>query len=239
MDEKLQKRIANLGYCSRRKAEELIQLGKVKVNGIKVDKIGTRVNLNDIINVNGKNLFARPKLYFLLNKPRNVISSVQDPQNRKTVVDLINTNERIYPIGRLDYDTTGLILLTNDGTFANLLMHPKNLIEKTYVAKLNKIFNIDDYYLLKKGIVINNKKVNIKKLKIRKKDELKNTSMVEITIFEGRNHIVKNIFKSLGYDVLKLKRVKYGFLTLENLKSGEYRKLSKYEVEQFYHLNKS
>lgn len=234
MDEKLQKRIANLGYCSRRKAEELIKNGKVKVNGKVVDKIGTRVTLEDKINVEGKNLIEKPKLYYLLNKPRKVITSISDNLGRTTVIDLINCKERIYPIGRLDYDTTGILLLTNDGDFANLLMHPKNNIEKTYLAKLNKIFSMDDYFNLKKGIIINGKKVNISKIKIRKKDKEKNTSFVEITIHEGRNHIVKNIFKEMGYDVLKLKREKYGFLTLGNLKSGEYRKLTKYEIERFY-----
>lgn len=234
MDEKLQKRIANLGYCSRRKAEELIKNGKVKVNGKVVNKIGTRVTLEDKINVEGKNLIEKPKLYYLLNKPRKVITSISDNLGRTTVIDLINCKERIYPIGRLDYDTTGILLLTNDGDFANLLMHPKNNIEKTYLAKLNKIFSMDDYFNLKKGIIINGKKVNISKIKIRKKDKEKNTSFVEITIHEGRNHIVKNIFKEMGYDVLKLKREKYGFLTLGNLKSGEYRKLTKYEIERFY-----
>ena len=234
MDEKLQKRIANLGYCSRRKAEELIKNGKVKVNGKVVDKIGTRVTLEDKINVEGKNLIEKPKLYYLLNKPRKVITSISDNLGRTTVIDLINCKERIYPIGRLDYDTTGILLLTNDGDFANLLMHPKNNIEKTYLAKLNKIFSMADYFNLKKGIIINGKKVNISKIKIRKKDKEKNTSFVEITIHEGRNHIVKNIFKEMGYDVLKLKREKYGFLTLGNLKSGEYRKLKKYEIERFY-----
>ena len=126
MDEKLQKRIANLGYCSRRKAEELIKNGKVKVNGKVVDKIGTRVTLEDKINVEGKNLIEKPKLYYLLNKPRKVITSISDNLGRTTVIDLINCKERIYPIGRLDYDTTGILLLTNDGDFANLLMHPKN-----------------------------------------------------------------------------------------------------------------
>ena len=236
MDEKLQKRIANLGYCSRRKAEELIKNRKVKVNNQIVDKLGIRVKKTDRIQVEGKNLVEQKKVYYLLNKPRNVISSVSDDTDRVTVVDLIKSKERIYPIGRLDYDTTGLILLTNDGNFANILMHPRNNIEKTYVAKLNKVFEMDDYFKLKKGIKINGRNVKISRLKIRNKDKEKNTSLVEITINEGRNHIVKNIFKEMGYHVTKLKREKYGFLTLENLKSGEYRSLNKYEVERFYKM---
>ena len=134
--ERLQKVIANSGYCSRRKAEEYIKLGKVYVNGEKVTELGTKVNYNDAIEVNGDLLkIEEDKVYYLLNKPRGVISSVSDDKGRKTVVDLIETDKRIYPIGRLDYDTTGLIILTNDGELANTLMHPKFNVEKKYIAK--------------------------------------------------------------------------------------------------------
>ena len=136
--ERLQKVIANSGYCSRRKAEELISKGKVYVNGEKITELGTKVNKTDAIEVEGKVLsLEEDKVVYLLNKPRGIISSVSDDKGRKTVVDLIDTKKRIYPIGRLDYDTTGLILLTNDGELANTLMHPNNKVEKKYVAKLN------------------------------------------------------------------------------------------------------
>lgn len=237
--ERLQKVIASLGYTSRRKAEDLIKHGKVLVNGKVITELGTKVLANDIISIDGVIINKDVKHeYYLLNKPRQVISSVEDKLGRITVRDLINTEARIYPVGRLDYDTTGLIILTNDGDFANMLMHPSYEIEKTYVAKINKILDKDDINKLKKGIVIDNRKVDIKRFKIRKKDVEKNTSIIELTIVEGRNHIVKKIFESMRIDVIKLSRVSYAFLTLDGLKSGEYRKLSIKEIKRLYALKK-
>ena len=232
--ERLQKVIANYGYCSRRKAEELIKNKKVYVNGKLITEMGVKVSLNDDIVVNNIHFKLQKKVYYLLNKPRGIICSAHDDKGRKTVVDLIKTNLRIYPIGRLDYDTTGLILLTNDGELSQKLMHPKNNIEKLYVAKLNKIISMEDYYKIKKGIEIEGRKVFPTKLKIRSKDKEKDTCIIDIGIIEGRNHIVKKIFLSLGYDVVKLKRESYDFLTLGNLKSGEYRELSIKEVHKLY-----
>ena len=237
--ERLQKVIASYGYASRRKAEDLIRRGKVLVNGKVITELGTKVEANDIISIDGVIINKDVKHeYYLLNKPRQVISSVEDKLGRITVRDLINTEARIYPVGRLDYDTTGLIILTNDGDFANMLMHPSYEIEKTYVAKINKILDKDDINKLKKGIVIDNRKVDIKRFKVRKKDVEKNTSIVELTIVEGRNHIVKKIFESMRIDVIKLSRVSYAFLTLDGLKSGEYRKLSIKEIKKLYALKK-
>lgn len=233
--ERLQKRIANTGYVSRRKAEELITLGKVKVNGVVIRELGTKVSGTDTIEVEGNILEeSTKKVYYLLNKPRGVISSVTDDKNRKTVVSLIATEERIYPVGRLDYDTTGLLLLTNDGELANLLMHPKNEVEKTYVAKIEGILSPSEFYGLKKGIVIEERKVVPTHLKVRKTSE--DSQIIEISIIEGRNHIVKKIFKSLHHPVSKLKREGYAFLSLGNLKSGEYRELSLKEVKRLYSL---
>lgn len=237
--ERLQKVIASYGYASRRKAEDLIRHGKVLVNGKVITELGTKVEANDIISIDGVIINKDVKHeYYLLNKPRQVISSVTDKEGRITVTDLINTDARIYPVGRLDYDTTGLIILTNDGDFANMLMHPSYEIEKTYVAKLNKILDKDDINKLKKGIVIDNRKVEIKRFKVRKKDNEKNTSIIELTIVEGRNHIVKRIFESMHIDVMKLSRVGYAFLTLDGLKSGEYRQLSIKEIKKLYALKK-
>ncbi len=235
--ERLQKVIANLGYASRRKAESLIKDGKVMVNGHVVTELGTKVNSNDVISIDG-NIINKDITYeyYILNKPRQVISSVTDPQGRKTVVDLIATKERIYPIGRLDYNTTGLILLTNDGQFANHLMHPSFQIEKTYVAKLEGLITSAEIRKIKAGITIDKRLVEVKKFRIKKQDAEKNTSLVEITIVEGRNHIVKKLFEKLNLPVSKLSRVKYGFLTLDNLKSGEYRPLTIKEVKKFYSL---
>ena len=237
--ERLQKVIASYGYASRRKAEDLIRHGKVLVNGKVITELGTKVETNDIIRIDGVIINKDVKHeYYLLNKPRQVISSVTDKEGRITVTDLINTDARIYPVGRLDYDTTGLIILTNDGDFANMLMHPSYEVEKTYVAKLNKILDKDDINKLKKGIVIDNRKVEIKRFKVRKKDNEKNTSIIELTIVEGRNHIVKRIFESMHIDVMKLSRVGYAFLTLDGLKSGEYRQLSIKEIKKLYALKK-
>ena len=237
--ERLQKVIASYGYASRRKAEDLIRHGKVLVNGKVITELGTKVEANDIISIDGVIINKDVKHeYYLLNKPRQVISSVEDKLGRITVRDLINTEARIYPVGRLDYDTTGLIILTNDGDFANMLMHPSYEIEKTYVAKINKVLDKDDINKLKKGIVIDNRKVDIKRFKVRKKDVEKNTSIVELTIVEGRNHIVKKIFESMRIDVIKLSRVSYAFLTLDGLKSGEYTKLSIKEIKKLYALKK-
>ncbi len=237
--ERLQKVIASYGYASRRKAEDLIRHGKVLVNGKVITELGTKVLANDVISIDGVIINKDVKHeYYLLNKPRQVISSVEDKLGRITVRDLINTEARIYPVGRLDYDTTGLIILTNDGDFANMLMHPSYEIEKTYVAKINKVLDKDDINKLKKGIVIDNRKVDIKRFKVRKKDVEKNTSIVELTIVEGRNHIVKKIFENMRIDVIKLSRVSYAFLTLDGLKSGEYRKLSIKEIKKLYALKK-
>lgn len=235
---RLQKAIADSGFCSRRKAEEYIVKGKVFVNGEKITELGSKVEGNEEIIVDGNVISKQDKEYYILYKPRGVISSTKDDKGRKTVVDFFSSNKRLYPVGRLDYDTTGLIILTNDGDFANMLMHPSYEIEKTYVAKINKVLDKDDINKLKKGIVIDNRKVDIKRFKVRKKDVEKNTSIVELTIVEGRNHIVKKIFESMRIDVIKLSRVSYAFLTLDGLKSGEYRKLSIKEIKKLYALKK-
>jgi len=235
--ERLQKVIANSGITSRRKAEELILKGKVRVNGIVVKELGIKVDGNDIIEVDGATINRDiPKVYYLLNKPRGVITSVSDDKDRKTVVDYINTDERIYPVGRLDYDTTGALILTNDGELANLLTHPSNQIEKTYIAKIEGILDKEGINSLKKGVTIDDKKVEIKSFKIKEKNFEKNTSLVEITIIEGRNHIVKKIFETLKHPVIRLTRTSIAFININDLKSGEYRKLSIKEVKKLYSL---
>ena len=233
--ERLQKVIANSGYCSRRKAEELILQGKVSVNGKIVSELGNKVDGNDTIEIDGQMLNTNnDKVYYLLNKPRGVISSVSDEKGRKTVVDLIDTDKRIYPVGRLDYDTTGLIILTNDGELANKLMHPSNKIPKTYLARLHGIMDKEAISKLKKGVVVDGRKVNVVDFKIKKNDISKEATYISITIIEGRNHIVKNLFKELGFLVDKLTRTNYDFLSIDDLSSGEYRILSIKEVKKLY-----
>ncbi len=233
--ERLQKVIAGYGYCSRREAEKLIAAKKVYVNNSLVTEAGTKVSGSDLIIINGVTINSEvSKKYFVLNKPRSVVSSVKDDKGRITVTDLINTNERIYPVGRLDYDTTGLILLTNDGDFANYLMHPSNHIKKTYMAKLEGIIDGKAIHRLKKGVVIGERIVDIVRFKVGKKDFEKKTTMIEISIIEGRNHIVKKLFEKIGFPVMKLTRTSYGHLDVSKLKSGEYRELSIKEVKKFF-----
>ena len=234
--ERLQKVIANSGFTSRRKAEELIINSRVKVNGVIVNSLGTKVNKNDKIEIDGVILGKEEKVYFLLNKPRGYVSTTSDELNRKTVVSLIDTDKRIYPVGRLDYDTTGLLLLTNDGELSNLLMHPKNNIDKVYVAKINGFLTVEEQKKLKSGVLIDNVKTFASRVKVRSFNKKTNTSIVEITIHEGKNHQVKKMFEAVSHEVLKLKREKIAFLSLQGLNSKEYRSLTIKEVKQLYNL---
>lgn len=237
--ERLQKVIAQSGITSRRKAEELIINGKVKVNGEVITELGTKVSDKDKILVNNEPISKEIKEYYILNKPRGYITTTSDEYARKTVLDLIPTSARIYPVGRLDYDTTGLLILTNDGEFANILMHPSNNIEKTYVAKLKGILKKEETEQLKNGVEIEeNIIVSATKVKLKKVDSKTNTCMVQINICEGKNHQVKKMFSKVGFEVLKLKREKEGFFDLKNLQSGEYRKLTPKEVKKVYSLKK-
>ncbi len=231
---RLQKAIADSGFCSRRKAEEYIVKGKVFVNGERITELGSKVEGNEEIIVDGNAISKQDKEYYILYKPRGVISSTKDDKGRKTVVDFFSSNKRLYPVGRLDYDTTGIILLTNDGEFANMMLHPKNKIPKVYIAKLEGI--IDGYSIkkIKSGIVIDGIKCTPDRVKLKSADKKSNTCIVEITIHDGRNHEVKRIFESAGYNVIKLKRESIAFLTLQGLSSGEFRKLTIKEVKQLY-----
>ena len=234
--ERLQKVIASSGITSRRKAEELITAGKVKVNGKVVTELGTKVSDKDRVEVNNTLLEKEIKEYYLLNKPRGVVTTTKDDKNRKAVVDLIPTNARIYPVGRLDYDTTGVLLLTNDGEFANILMHPSSQIDKVYMAKLEGIIKGEQINKLKEGVDVDGEIVTASRVKLKKVDSKTNTCMVQITIQEGKNHQVKKMFKSVGFEVLKLKREKEAFFDLKNLQSGEFRKLTPKEVTKVYGL---
>ena len=237
--ERLQKVIANSGYCSRRKAEELILEGKVLVNGNIVRELGTKVSHDDEIEVDGLSIKKDHNYeYYLLYKPRGVVTTTNDDKGRKTVVDLIDTTVRIYPVGRLDYDTTGVLLLTNDGVFANGLMHPANEIDKVYIAKVEGILSGYDVKRLKSGIMIDGRKTAKCHVKVRSVDKKKNTCIVELVIHEGRNHQVKKMIEAVGKKVIKLKRERFGIFDLSGLKASEYRRLTAKEVHVVYSMIK-
>lgn len=233
--ERLQKVIAQAGICSRRKAEELIKDGKVKVNN-EVATLGMQVESSDTITVCGKLIRKEEKVYFLLNKPRGVICTASDDKNRKTVVDLIKTDKRIYPVGRLDYDTTGALILTNDGELANVLMHPKNGITKVYYVKMEGKLLGDEIHTLERGIVVDNKTLKPDKIKFRKYDASTNVTYASVILHEGHNHEIKKLFEYINHPVIKLKRESIAFLDVLSLKSGEYRMLNPKEVQKLYSL---
>ena len=238
--ERLQKYLSACGVASRRKSEELILAGKVKVNGKIVKELGVKVCDNEDFEVNGVFVKKEEKEYYILNKPEKVICSVSDDKGRMTVIDFIDTKEKIFPVGRLDYDTTGLLLLTNDGEITNKLTHPSGSIEKTYYVKADGIMNIDEIKQLEKGILLDGVMTKKAKAKLKKIDKRNRKSHVEITITEGRNHQVKNMFAALNHKVLKLKRIKYAFFDLEelNLSLGESRKLTIKEIKRLYNYCK-
>ena len=231
---RLQKAIADSGFCSRRKAEEYILNGKVLVNGDVITELGTKVESNDEIIVDGNAIVHQEKEYYVFYKPRGVICSTNDDRGRKTVLDFFESNKRLYPVGRLDYDTTGIILITNDGDFTNMILHPKNKIPKVYIAKIEGIIDGHTINKIKSGILLDDFKIVPDRVKLKTCDKKSNTCIVEITIHDGKNHEVKRIFESVGHHVIKLKRESIGFLDLGNLKSGEYRKLTIKEVKQLY-----
>ncbi|MGG2066418.1 MULTISPECIES: 23S rRNA pseudouridine(2605) synthase RluB [unclassified Bacillus (in: firmicutes)] len=231
--ERLQKVIAQAGIASRRKAEELIQQGKVKVNGKVVTELGTKVSVQDKVEVNNIPLEKETPAYFLLYKPTGVISSVSDDKGRKVVTDFFpEIPQRLFPIGRLDYDTSGLILMTNDGDFANILMHPKYKVEKTYVAKVKGPLTGEKIRMLEKGVMLEEGKTAPARVKVLSWDKRKEIAIVQLTIHEGRNRQVRRMFEAIGCKVMKLKRERYAFLELGSLRPGDARELSPHEVKQ-------
>jgi 23S rRNA pseudouridine2605 synthase len=231
--ERLQKVMAHAGVASRRKSEEIIQQGRVKVNGKTVTELGTKVSKNDEVTVDDIPLEIEQKVYILLNKPREVVSTADDDKNRETVVDLIEeVEERIYPVGRLDYDVTGALMLTNDGELSYKLTHPSFEFPKTYVAKVKGHMQKKDGNILANGIELDGVRTAPAKVNILSYDRNSNTTMVRISLHEGRNHQVKNMFASIGHPVETLTRERFGFLSTEGLQSGEWRHLTPHEVKQ-------
>lgn len=236
--ERLQKVIANSGYASRRKAEELIAAGKVKVNGKVVKELGTKVGRNDEILVEGNQIAVERKVYIMLNKPAGYITTVSDDKGRRTVMDLVtDIPERIYPVGRLDYDTNGVLLMTNDGDFTNKLIHPSSYCEKEYLARVEGIparFLLDK---LEEGIELDGFKTKPSYVKVESVDKKNNSSLVKIILTEGKYHQVKNMFKAIGHPVKKLTRVRFGCIAIEGLPKGAYRVLKPHEIKTLIELS--
>lgn len=228
---RLQKILSQAGICSRRKAEELILSGRVKVNGEIISELGKQFDINvDKIFVDDKPIkLVEEKIYILLNKPKNIISAVSDDRGRKTVIDLIDINERIYPVGRLDFDTEGLILLTNDGELMNSLLHPKFEINKTYVAKISGEINESKLNQLRNGIELEDGLTAPAIIRVIGKSSTE--AKIEVTIHEGRNRQVRRMFAAIGCEVKSLRRTRFANLTTHNLKVGEYRKLIETEIQ--------
>lgn len=229
--ERLQKIIANSGYCSRRKAEELIEKGVVKLNG-KIAKLGDKAETNDKITIDGKSITRREeKYYYILNKPKGILVTKKDPEGRKTIYDLPTMKklekeigQKLNYIGRLDGMSEGLLILTNDGEFNNLLTHPSHSIEKTYLIRTEPTLTEEDILKLKNGVMIEGRKL-FAKISDKKENEF------HITIKEGRNRIIRKTMEKLGYKVFQLKRISIGKLKLEDLESGEVRKMTKEEID--------
>ena len=226
---RLNQYISKSGVCSRRKADLLIQFKRIKVNGSLITKLGHKVSENDVVELDGKKLIIQSYQYIVLNKPKGYITTVKDEKGRKTVMDLIscNFNERMFPVGRLDKNTTGVLLLTNDGDLSQKLIHPKNKVEKIYHVFLNKKIKEDDYLKIKKGIMLDDGFIQVDKINVVNNSDQKE---LVLSLHSGRNRIVRRIFEFLTYKVIKLDRISFAGISKKKIPRGKYRHLSKKEI---------
>ncbi len=230
--ERIQKLIAQAGIASRRKAEELIEQGRVKVNG-KTASLGMKADGRSIIEVDGRKITNQQKEYYLLNKPKHCICSLHDEKGRDTVMKyMTGVNARVYPVGRLDYDTTGVLILSNDGEFSNLMMHPSHHISKTYEAAIQGILTSSEIRQLQRGIPLDDGMTLPAKVSVISVNDAKQKSVIQITIQEGRNREVRRMMEYFHCNVIRLERKKLGFLDVGTLRQGEYRKLKAAEVQK-------
>jgi 23S rRNA pseudouridine2605 synthase len=231
MQVRLQKIISQAGVTSRRKAEDLIREGRVRINGKTVFELGTKADPDrDTIDVDGKRIEPKqPKISVLLNKPDGYITSLRDPEGRPTVKKLVDKIPiRLYPVGRLDYHTEGLLIMTNDGDLAQKIEHPSHALEKLYLAKVKGVPEENKINKLRAGIILEGRKTLPAKIKII---ETRKNAWLEITIQEGRQNQIRNMFEEIGHPVLKLKRVAIGAIRDDSLKPGEYRMLKPQEIK--------
>ncbi|MCP2239267.1 MAG: Pseudouridylate synthase RsuA, specific for 16S rRNA U516 and 23S rRNA U2605 [Thermoanaerobacterium thermosaccharolyticum] len=234
--ERLQKYLAECGIASRRKSEQLILDGKIKVNGTVIKNLGIKIDPDkDIVEYDGRVVTkVQHNIYIMLNKPTGFITTVKDQFGRPSVLDIIKIKDRIYPVGRLDCDTSGLLLLTNDGDIANKLMHPKHEIDKVYIAKIRGIPDDKDLDRFRNGLLLDNRLTAKAKIEILKK--INNDALVKIVIHEGRNRQIRRMCELIGHPVMTLKRIKIGDLELGNLKVGQWRYLNGEEVQYLKNL---
>ena len=239
MEERLQKFLANQGICSRRKAEEYILVGKVKVNGTIITELGTKINPEiDTVEFEGKQVTGQvKKVYILLNKPIGYVTTVKDQFHRDTVMDLIKTKEKVVPVGRLDMFTSGALILSNDGDFIYQVTHPKHEITKTYNVTVRGSMTEEEIQKLKEGVDIGDYITKPAQVKILKIEPEKQTSRIEITIHEGKNRQVRKMCEAVGRKVVGLHRSKIGNITVKDLKLGEWRYLTEKEVKSLLPKN--
>jgi 23S rRNA pseudouridine2605 synthase len=229
---RLNKFLSECGIDSRRKVEELILEGRITVNDEIITNLAYKVDpVTDSVFLDGEKLKQQKKVYYLMNKPKGYVSTTSDEKNRNTVIDLIKTNIKIFPVGRLDFNTTGVLFLTNDGDFTNLLLHPKNKVSRIYRATLNKPLSNEDINRLQKGILLDKKKGKFEEIRIQNQ---KTRKIVTVKVYEGRNHFVKNMFASIGYKVTGLSRISYAGFSYGKLPLGAWRELSKEEINTIY-----
>ena len=230
--ERIQRILAKAGISSRREAEQIVLQGRVMVNGKVVDTLGFKADLSrDHIKVDGKRLtHFEPAVALLLNKPRGYLSTVEDPEGRPTVMDLLkNVRWRVYPVGRLDVDAEGLLVITNDGELANLLSHPRFSTSRTYLVKVKGVLTPEEMSRIEQGVTLDDgMSPAIKVTPVRR---LQKNSVVKVTLHEGRNRVIKRTFEAIGHPVLRLKRIGFASLTLEGLRPGDYRSLTSEEIE--------
>jgi 23S rRNA pseudouridine2605 synthase len=229
---RLNKYLSECGIDSRRKAEELILQGRISINDEVITNLAVRVDPDkDSVSLDGEKLKRQKKIYFLMNKPKGYVSTTSDEKNRNIVIDLIKTDLKIFPVGRLDFNTTGVLFLTNDGDFTNLLLHPKNKVSRIYRATLNKPLTNDDIVRLQKGIILDGKKGKFEELRIQNQ---KTRKIITVKVYEGRNHFVKNMFASIGYKVTGLTRISYAGIGYGKLPLGAWRELTGDEINNIY-----
>ncbi|MCF0110265.1 MAG: rRNA pseudouridine synthase [Erysipelotrichaceae bacterium] len=234
--DRLQKVIAQAGVASRRKAEELIAEGRVSVDGQVITEMGYQVKKGQLILVDGKAIEKEEHEYYVINKPRKYLCSVKDDRGRNCVGDLIETDKRIFPVGRLDYESSGLLLMTNDGDFTNLMIHPRFHIKKTYLVTIKGVMEPEHVKVLERGVELDGVRTLPCKIRITSKDMKIRQTTMEIVLQEGRNRQIRRMMELFGYEVTLLHRKQFGVITDSGLRAGQYRRLKPFELKQLREL---